>query len=77
MSIVDSSTTGHSRPQERKVAKQLYIGIIVLVVAAMVIFLIVGQKKETNRSENPAPPTSQSQTPTPTQESGTPSNVKD
>ena len=54
MSIVDSSTTGHSRPAERKVAKQLYIGIILLVVAAMVIFLIVGQKKDLTNSEKPA-----------------------
>jgi cellobiose-specific phosphotransferase system component IIC len=54
MSIINSSTTGHSKVKERKFSNRLFIGLIALVLAAIVIALIAGQKKELNptASEN-------------------------
>ncbi len=48
MSIIDSSTTGHNRKSERKFSNKLFIGLIALVLAAIVVALIAGQKKELN-----------------------------
>ncbi len=46
MNTINSSTTHHSRPQERKFANKLFIGLGLLVVAAILVALIVGQKRE-------------------------------
>ncbi|MBC7742546.1 MAG: hypothetical protein H7061_10125 [Bdellovibrionaceae bacterium] len=60
MSIIDSSTTGHSRPQERKFSNRLFIGIIALVAVAMVVALIMGQKKELSPTVQGKPATQES-----------------
>lgn len=41
-----SSSTGHSRPKERIFANKLFIGLIVLVLAAFAISFIIGQNRE-------------------------------
>ena len=46
MSTINSSTTGHSRPGERNFAKKLFIGLIILVIAAFAISFFVGQKRD-------------------------------
>ena len=46
MSIINSSTTHHNRPGERNFAKQLFIGLAVLVAAAILVAVLVGQKQE-------------------------------
>ena len=38
------SSTGHSQPQEKKVAKWLYVSISVAVVVTAFLFLLIGQK---------------------------------
>ncbi len=48
MSIIDSSTTGHSRPQERKVANRLYAGIAIAVAVALVCAIIIGRSRSLN-----------------------------
>lgn len=51
-----TSTTGHSRFQERIVAKQLYIAIAVTIVIGMLIFLGIGQRDNLAPSANPTAP---------------------
>lgn len=46
MSTIDSSTTHHSRPGERQFANKLFIGLAILIVAAILIALVAGQKRE-------------------------------
>lgn len=46
MSIINSSTTGHSPKQERKFANKLFIGLGIAIVAAFVIFLVARQDKD-------------------------------
>ncbi|MBC7419249.1 MAG: hypothetical protein H7328_00845 [Bdellovibrio sp.] len=70
MSIINSSTTGHNRPQERKFSNKLFIGLILGVVAAVVIFLIVGQRKDMKiqPTENKATESSTGSAPLPVQD---------
>ncbi len=69
------ASTGHSRPSERKFANKLFIGLIVLVLAAFAISFVVGQKRdlrpagvetapsETNSVTAPEPPQNQQAAP--------------
>ena len=54
-----SATTGHSRTEERKVAKSLYLAIGAAVLVGIILFFALGQKKELNPSQNTAPTSSQ------------------
>lgn len=47
MNMIDA-TTGHNRQQERSVAKVLYIALVVAVLAGMLFFFFVGQKRTMN-----------------------------
>jgi cell division protein FtsN len=61
MSIINSSTTGHSAKQERKFANKLFLGLGIAVVVAFVIFLVVRQGKSLKPQpiqEQVPPPTS-------------------
>lgn len=69
MSIIDSSTTGHSRPEERKVAKRLYAGIAIAVVVALVCAILIGRSRNLNPLKtNEASQQSMSNTPQPISE---------
>ena len=46
MSIINSSTTGHSPKQERKFANKLFLGLGLLIAVAFVIFLLTSQSQE-------------------------------
>lgn len=47
MNMIDA-TTGHSRREERNVAKLLYIAILAAILVGMAFFFLLGQKKTLN-----------------------------
>jgi hypothetical protein len=55
-----SATTGHSRTEERKVAKSLYLAIGAAILVGIFVFLAIGQKKELDPARNTAPATTES-----------------
>ena len=46
MSIINSSTTGHSPKQERKFSKKLFIGLGVAIVVAFAAVMLTSQKTD-------------------------------
>ncbi len=60
MSIINSSTTGHSPKEERKFTNKLFLGLGVIIVLAFIVFLVARQGK------NLKPQSVQEQVPPPT-----------
>lgn len=46
-----SSENGHSRSQEKNVARRLYISIVAAVVLGMILFFWVGQRRDLDPNE--------------------------
>jgi hypothetical protein len=53
-----TATVGHSPTEERKVAKMLYIAIGAAVLLGIILFALLGHKKELNPSQTTTPATS-------------------
>lgn len=61
--LANATASGHSRKQEKKVAKKLYIAIIAAVIVGMIAFFLLGQSSRLNPVENNPSSTSKPATP--------------
>ncbi len=53
-----SATVGHSRTEERKVAKMLYISIGAAILLGIILFALLGHKKELSPTQHTTAPAS-------------------
>ncbi len=54
MSIINSSTTGHSPRQEKKFSKKLFIGLAVAAAVAFIVAMSLTKDKATSEPPMPA-----------------------
>ena len=55
MNTLNQNPTGHSRKEDIRFSKKLFIGLGIAIVAAMLIFLMIGQRKDLSTT-SPVPP---------------------
>ena len=60
MNTINQNSTGHSRSADISFSKKLFIGLGIAIVAAMIFFVLLGQRKDLSpTAPNQAPATSE------------------